>query len=243
MEGNDIVESPPLTAPAPAIDGWAHKFTNLKDLKGKGKAKDVNEWADAFQESTSASLDISNVAAPAQEPGRRHLVRSESIHGTMEEQSHQQGSYSSHVLPTTGLSTPRKSVHFDPQEVLDTDTVPELVQGGIESEEDEYWRQENAAYMDYWLPATAGASRQERPPVATPEWDRLQAAWDRLEATATGIKAVSIYHFQPINPYVLGDSSTRNHDIHTQRAGPNQVRASFPIIILSTIDASRAECA
>lgn len=112
-------------------------------------------------------------------------------------------------------SAPRKSVHFDPPDVL------ERGMEGIEDDADRFWRQENQEYADYW--ATHSRQRED-PYAATPEWDRLQEDWERFEAGAAGIKPVSVYHFQPNNPYFLGEPSTRNHAVHTQRLESNEVR-------------------
>ncbi|KIL65954.1 hypothetical protein M378DRAFT_76152 [Amanita muscaria Koide BX008] len=79
---------------------------------------------------------------------------------------------------------------------------------------DEYFRQENEAYIRYW-------GEQDIPPAPTDtishletdwdqlqsDWDQLQADWDRSEATATGMKKVVHYQFQTNNPYLLGESS------------------------------------
>ncbi|KAF8518787.1 hypothetical protein JB92DRAFT_2065291 [Gautieria morchelliformis] len=106
-------------------------------------------------------------------------------------------------------SSSRKSVHFSPPEVFVDG--PEK----IEDSDDRYWRQENQEYQNYWSSLDHGETQLAAP---APDWDRLQDDWDRFEATATGIKPVSVYQFQPSNPYLVGDSSTtRNHTMHAQR--------------------------
>ena len=112
--------------------------------------------------------------------------------------------------------TARKSVHFRYPEYL----VEDLDSEKINDAEDKYWRQENEDYQKYWnSPLHAEIFR------SAPDWDRLQNDWDRFEATATGIKPVSVYQFQPSNPYLIGDTSTRNHRIHTQQVNTNEVRS------------------
>ena len=81
-----------------------------------------------------------------------------------------------------------------------------------ENANDSYFRQENADFIRYWN------DLQLQPQSSTegPSWDKLQADWDKFEATATGIKAISLYQFQENNPYLLGDSTaTRQHLVHT----------------------------
>lgn len=114
-------------------------------------------------------------------------------------------------LASQQLNSTRKSVHFDPHEGRDSWLDDETL-------EDRFWRQENAEYQSYW--------NDPHPPVIsheTPDWDKLQSDWDRFEATATGIKPVSVYQFQPNNPYLVGDSSTNNHMMHTQGSHSNEV--------------------
>ncbi|EKM54509.1 uncharacterized protein PHACADRAFT_258401 [Phanerochaete carnosa HHB-10118-sp] len=91
----------------------------------------------------------------------------------------------------------------------------EQVRGSLSSavdDLDEYFRQENEAYIGYW--------RSEAPPrTETPrenaEWGRLQRDWDNFEATATGIRPVANYQFQAHNPYLVGETS-RHHAMHIQ---------------------------
>jgi len=88
---------------------------------------------------------------------------------------------------------------------------------GREDANDAYFRQENAEYTKFWqeveqwpLASAPTISSQER------EWDSLQEDWERFEATSSGIKQIDHYQFQDNNPYLLGDSSTRHHALHTE---------------------------
>ena len=75
-----------------------------------------------------------------------------------------------------------------------------------EDANDAYFRQDNEDYMRYWA-EKHNISAPNRMSVTEREWDKLQADWDRFEATATGIQEVQLYPFQANNPYLLGDSS------------------------------------
>lgn len=81
---------------------------------------------------------------------------------------------------------------------------------------DEYFRQENEAYIGYW-------HGQDPPRTATlredAEWGRLQRDWDNFEATATGIRPIANYQFQAHNPYLVGEAS-RHHMMHAQERNP-----------------------
>jgi peroxin-5 len=47
------------------------------------------------------------------------------------------------------------------------------------------------------------------------EWGDLQDSWDSFEATASGIRQIPSYQFQPHNPYLAGaEYRTRNHMAH-----------------------------
>ncbi|KDR75203.1 hypothetical protein GALMADRAFT_249168 [Galerina marginata CBS 339.88] len=85
-----------------------------------------------------------------------------------------------------------------------------------EDANDAYFRQENADFVRYWNePVVKQESAQHT--AETLAWDRLQADWDSFEATSSGIKPITHYHFQVNNPYLLGDSSrTRAHLAHTE---------------------------
>jgi peroxin-5 len=124
----------------------------------------------------------------------------------------------------SSFSVSRKSVHFGPPEVFADD--PEK----IEDPDDRYWRQENKEYQNYWSSVDHAETQQV---VPAPDWEGLQDDWDRFEATATGIKPVSVYQFQLNNPYLVGDSSTtRNHSMHTQRFSSDEVS---PIAVYNAV--------
>ncbi|KAG6920305.1 hypothetical protein DXG01_005074 [Tephrocybe rancida] len=86
----------------------------------------------------------------------------------------------------------------------------------VEDLNDAYFRQENAEYQQYWNEARTGNTSQVPTVNAdVASWERMQHDWDQFEATATGIKRVDNYQFQDHNPYLLGDSSTRHHMMHS----------------------------
>ncbi|KAL1728816.1 peroxisomal targeting signal 1 receptor [Schizophyllum commune] len=84
---------------------------------------------------------------------------------------------------------------------------------------DAYFARENADYIKYWKDQgeAAEAARNQRAQETNSQWAALQDSWDQFEATATGIKPVPQYQFQPNNPYLLGESS-RHHRMHAQTA-------------------------
>lgn len=83
---------------------------------------------------------------------------------------------------------------------------------------DAYFRQENAEFTHYWNTLHQPTTNADIGPTAeTLAWDKLQNDWDHFEATSSGIKPISKYHFQSNNPYLLGDSSrTRHHLMHAE---------------------------
>jgi peroxin-5 len=88
-------------------------------------------------------------------------------------------------------------------------------EGESESELDRYLREDNQAYMDYWnSTGMRDREREAQVDAQEQEWGHLQRDWDRFEATATGVRQVPHYAFQPHNPYVLGNSS-RTHMMHS----------------------------
>lgn len=91
-------------------------------------------------------------------------------------------------------------------------------QGNVEDVNDAYFRQENAEYTRYWNTVHQPTANADNVPNAEMlAWDKLQNDWDRFEATSSGIKPISKYHFQSNNPYLLGDSSrTRHHLMHAE---------------------------
>jgi len=104
----------------------------------------------------------------------------------------------------------------DPQLQAISSAVPPAEQVvPMEFEEDAneaYFRQDNEDYANYWK-----AHHAPVPPVnALPqEWQQLQRDWERFEATATGVRPLAKYPFQPGNPYLLGERS-HTHAMHGQ---------------------------
>lgn len=91
-------------------------------------------------------------------------------------------------------------------------------QDSVEDVNDAYFRQENAEFTRYWNTMHQPTTNADTAPTAEMlAWDKLQNDWDHFEATSTGIKPISKYHFQSNNPYLLGDSSkTRHHLMHAE---------------------------
>ena len=87
-----------------------------------------------------------------------------------------------------------------------------------EDANDAYFRQENEAYSNYWNGVHTETTTTMGPSSEGQAWDQLQNDWDRFEATSTGIRVIDDYQFQPNNPYLIGDSSsrTRHHTVHAQ---------------------------
>jgi peroxin-5 len=99
---------------------------------------------------------------------------------------------------------------FDASALLQTQERHYVAQ---ESEEDAYWRQENAEYTKFW--EDANAVKPLSMSKSSEGWDELQRSWDQFEATNTGIRPLNTYQFQQQNPYLSGDSSmTRHHLTH-----------------------------
>jgi peroxin-5 len=96
-----------------------------------------------------------------------------------------------------------------------------------ESDEDAYWRQENADFANWWNSQRPQNQQQQQAQPSTSqakqahprEWGDLQAAWDQFEATESGIKPVNVYQFQSNNPYLYG--STRHHLAHSLEQWPS----------------------
>lgn len=82
------------------------------------------------------------------------------------------------------------------------------------SEEDAYWKQENADYMKFWDDVAKNRSVPAKV-VESSSWFKLQDDWDRFEATSRGIQQIHPYQFANNNPYLLGQgSSTHHHAMH-----------------------------
>ncbi|KAF8520423.1 hypothetical protein BU17DRAFT_89018 [Hysterangium stoloniferum] len=171
---------------ADGTTGRAQDFFSSRDVKGKGKAKGENGWADAFQEANGTPVTTSWVP--------------------------HQLTYDQDQLLDANKGLPyRKTVHFG-QPVVSEITTSDEIKASEETEslEDRYWRQENEDYKAYWNNIPERQTRR-----SDPEWDTLQQDWDHFEATATGITPVSFYQFQARNPYLTGASSTRVHSLHS----------------------------
>ncbi len=109
----------------------------------------------------------------------------------------------------------RKSVHFDDNHYQEYDRA---AQAG-EDPNETYFQQENAEYIEYWNTEVSPAqfTRLQAQDRQTNEWDSLQDDWDSFEATASGIRSIARYQFQPHNPYLLGNSTrSRNHSMHME---------------------------
>lgn len=101
--------------------------------------------------------------------------------------------------------------------------------GYQESPIDAYLREENETYIEFQRQASRNVSQ---PPLdmayaQDADWGRLQRDWDLFEATATGVRPLTHYQFQPNNPYLLGEASrTRHHSMHADmRSTLFEVRA------------------
>lgn len=106
----------------------------------------------------------------------------------------------------------RKSVHFEDK--------PALEEGDVRQEEedpnDAYFAQENIDFMEFWHNSDSQRHlTREEETAQMKEWGELQDSWDSFEATASGIRHIPNYQFQPHNPYVAGaEYLTRNHLAH-----------------------------
>jgi peroxin-5 len=85
-------------------------------------------------------------------------------------------------------------------------------------ENEAYFRQDNEDYVQYWK-----AHHAPVPPVVAPprEWEELEREWQRFESTTPGVGPLTVYQFQPENPYLLEEWS-HNHYMH---GGTPQVRS------------------
>lgn len=104
----------------------------------------------------------------------------------------------------------RKSVHFEDRPAVDD--AKEMT----EDPNDEYFARENADFMEYWHSTDWQRHMSgEADSAQMREWGELQDSWDSFEATASGIRSVPNYQFQPHNPYLVGaEYQTRNHMAH-----------------------------
>ncbi|KAK7687171.1 hypothetical protein QCA50_009675 [Cerrena zonata] len=126
------------------------------------------------------------------------------------------------ALPLSTSSIPSTSQNFSSASfahtaVADSSRTSEVTQ---EDPNDAYFRQDNEEYIKYWNNAMAKqetSSSTHQASAQQSEWAQLQQDWDSFEATATGLRPVANYQFQPSNPYLLGDSSrTRHHAMHAE---------------------------
>jgi peroxin-5 len=102
---------------------------------------------------------------------------------------------------------------------LSSPLAEEVVPIGSQVDENEaYFRQDNEDYVQYWK-----AHHAPVPPVVAPpqEWQELEREWQRFESTTPGVGPLTVYQFQPENPYLLEEWS-RNHYMH---GGKPQVRS------------------
>lgn len=120
-----------------------------------------------------------------------------------------------------------------------------------ESALDAYLRQDNEDYIvtheaRYAPPAPDLAYEWWNSPqrAEDADWGRLQRDWDSFEATATGIRPLAHYQFQPHNPYVLGEASrTRHHAMHSDaRDSIFDVRLYLPRCLRALTFYPIAEC-
>ncbi|KAA1474232.1 TPR-like protein [Dentipellis sp. KUC8613] len=90
------------------------------------------------------------------------------------------------------------------------------VEAASQDPNEAYFNQENKEFAEYWRDHYT--TRQAASPAdqaLEKEWANMQQDWDAFEATASGLRAVSGYQFQPGNPYLLGErSTTHNHLMH-----------------------------
>ena len=190
IEGTEMVKID--IPPPPTGVSWAQDFTNNPDVKGKGKqVVSENGWADAFLKapSSASQLDLNDREEKA--AIRRGL------------QAISEGMEANRAFHRMAVGNEMASQNQS-QDISET-------------EEDAYWRQENADYQSYWN------ARQKDERQFNPEWDKLQADWDNFEVTSTGIRPVTVYLFQANNPYLLGDSSTRAHSLHSHKGHFHEV--------------------
>jgi peroxin-5 len=86
-----------------------------------------------------------------------------------------------------------------------------------EEEIDEYFRQENDAYIQYHDRSKIAEQRPGLPAglrAQNAEWDTLQGDWSRFEATANGLRPIANYQFSANNPY-LHSETTKHHSTHS----------------------------
>lgn len=149
------------------------------------------------------------------------------------------------ALPLPISTVPATSQGFSPSFFAHTAVTDSTRNGEVAQEDpnDAYFRQENEEYIKYWDDAKvnnteAATSSPIQSSTQQAEWAQLQQDWDSFEATATGLRPIANYQFQPSNPYLLGDSSrTRHHVMHTEgRSSLYEVRIGS--LLLSSIRCS-----
>lgn len=90
----------------------------------------------------------------------------------------------------------------------------------IEDSIDEYFRQHNEDYINYWNEVAGGLKnthlRSDTVGQNVNEWGALQDSWDAFEASTWGIKPVPQYEFQQQNPYLREgvNQTSRHHAAH-----------------------------
>ncbi|KAF8581617.1 TPR-like protein [Ramaria rubella] len=209
LEGTDMVKARFSTVDCRPSTAWAQDFTKSAEVKEKGKARAENDWSDTFQETPSLVSGVSQIVQ-----GQRSVSQLYPDFVT----NASQYLLNEYPLESSTSSKTRKPVHFDRPEVIRNDTSSQgQTIHDVENADSKFWKQENDEYQNYWKDRNV-PQRLESLRAAPEEWDKLQADWDHFEATATGIKPVTMYQFQPNNRYLVGDSSTHNHVMHTQRS-------------------------
>ena len=195
------------------IDAVKHeqnpKFQNsaflglMKQLRDREVVVEGNQMVPKEEAATTASSWVADFqssvpAADVKGKGRAVEIFEHPITSSMlPEAPHMQADYHQPV------STSAPPVSDD--KVRESSSLPAA------DEIDEYFRQENDAYVEYWR----GPAPAQNVAPRTADWDRLQRDWDNFEATATGIRLMSNYQFQANNPYLLGETS-RHHMMHSQ---------------------------
>ncbi|THH15137.1 hypothetical protein EW146_g5294 [Bondarzewia mesenterica] len=149
----------------------------------------ASQWADDF---STAARDVKG-KGKAIDPGPSTSIPETSAHAPFPPLWYQSGAEA------------RSSV---------TDGMPETT---TEDANEAYFRQDNEEYAEYWR--VAQPPPEEVLNQQKEEWAHMQRDWDAFEATATGVRPVSNYLFQPGNPYLLGERSADTLHHHLMHGG------------------------